>query len=674
MAHVDAGKTTTTERILFHTGVISRVGEVDDGSAVTDWMVQEQERGISITAAAICCEWRGHTINLIDTPGHVDFTMEVERSLRVLDGAIAVFDAVRGVEPQSETVWRQANRYGVPRIAFVNKCDREGADPAAAYDSMRTRLGAVPAILQLPWGIGDEFDGVIDLIAMRVRQWDVEMDGGTFVEEPVPADFVDAANVAREQLIELIAEHDDAFMTSFIAGTVDDDAIRAALRRATLAGRVVPTLIGAEKHDQVIHSLLDAIVDYLPAPDDIAEVRGHHPETNVELTRAPRSDAPLSALAFKVATDDAGQLTFVRVYSGALRTGDTVLNSTKSKLEQVGRLVRMRANHREDVIVLGAGMIGAIVSGRTVTTGDTLCDAAAPIVLDRIHVPEPVVGVVVVPETNDDFQRLTIALDRLAAEDPSFRVSIDPETLQTVLRGMGELHLEILVDRLRRELGVDVRVGRPQVAYRETITRSAQAARQYTRPAGPPGQCGGVTLIVEPGPRGSGYRFDNRAPDDAIPARYLPAVRAGIGEAVEDGVFAGFPVTDLVVSVIDGIYHPVDATDFAYKAAAAQAFRAAALEAGPTVLEPVMSLEVVTPDECVGEVLGDLHARRGKITGIATRPGVQTVACFVPLASMFGYSTDLRSNTKGRATYSMEFDHYTEVPQRIREEFARNRN
>jgi elongation factor G len=664
MAHIDAGKTTTTERILFYSGVISRLGEVDDGSAFTDWMLQEQERGISITAASTTFEWRSHLVNLIDTPGHVDFTIEVERSLRVLDGAIAVFCGIAGVEPQSETVWRQANRYHVPRIAFINKCDREGADPAAVLEAIRVRLGARPVALQLPLGIGASFVGIVDLVTMRARRWVDATLGATFVEEKIPAELADEAQLARELLVETVAEVDDALMADFVTGEISEAALRAALRRQTIAGNIVPTLVGAAFRNKGVHDLLDAVIDYLPAPSDVPPVRGQRLGGDELVSRRAADSEPLAALVFKVSSAENVPLSYVRVYSGTLRTGDSVLNATKGKIEHIGKLVRMFANHREEIRHIGAGMIGAIVGSRTATTGDTLADAAAPIVLDRIHVPEPVLGVAIEPRTDNDHARIAAALESLAAEDPSFRVRVDPETLQWVISGMGELHLEILVDRLRREFGVDARVGHPTVAYRETVTCRAEAEVLYLRHDR--GRFGLVHLVVAPTARGEGYIFENHS--DAIPRQHVPAVRAGVDEVVEQGVIAGFPVTDVRVQLVGGSHHPVDSSDAAYKIAGGRAFRAAAGHAGPTILEPVMGVEVVTPEESVGEVLSDLHARRGKITGIAARPGVQTVACFVPLASMFGYATDLRSRTKGRATYSMELKHYAEVPHGIREQ------
>ena len=705
MAHVDAGKTTTTERILFYSGATTRLGEVDEGSAVTDWMQQEQERGISITAAATTFGWGTprHVINLIDTPGHVDFTMEVERSLRVLDGAIAVFCAVNGVESQSETVWRQADRYRVPRLAFINKCDREGAEPERVLEEMKTRLGATPIAIQAPLytpkglnasgaglvletsrASGATFDGVIDLVTMRARTWDAATFGAQFTDGPIPPSHVSLTSRAREKMIETIAELDDELMAAWVAGReLPPEAIRAALRRITLAGRGVPTLVGAAFKNQGIHNLLDGVLDYLPSPLDLREIRGRDPAEPAggpTVTRAiteQADDEPLSALAFKVQHDGhGGHLAFVRVYTGVLRVGDAVLNATKGHNEQLGRLVRMFANHREDLRQLEAGMIGAVVGGR-LATGDTLCDPRYPILLDPIAVPSPVMGVVVEPETEADHAKLGLALDRLAFEDPSFHVKTDAESGQVVISGMGELHLEIVVDRLLREFGVRARIGNPQVAYRETITSRGEGENRFVRtaggPGGPRGEYGHVRLVVEPTARGGGYVYENRASSADIPSEHAPAVEEGISEAIERGVLAGHPLTDLRVQVVGGSYHPVDSNHYAFKAAGAKAFVAAAAKASPILLEPVMSLEVTTPDEYVGDVLGDLHARRGKVAGITARTGVQTVACFVPMATMFGYATDLRSRTRGRATYAMELDHYAELPHQLRDELMSRR-
>jgi elongation factor G len=699
MAHVDAGKTTTTERILYYAGTTSRLGEVNEGSTVTDWMAQEQERGISITAAATTFGWKHHVVNLIDTPGHVDFTMEVERSLRVLDGAIAVFDAVEGVQSQSETVWRQADRYRIPRIAFINKCDREGADPERVRHEIRTRLGASPIAIQLPLGLGPAFAGVVDLITMRARTWDAASFGATFTDGPIPEDEVDAAGRARDVMLEAIAELDDELMAAWVSGReLSSEAIRTALRRITLANRGVPALVGAAFRNLGIHNLLDAVLDYLPSPADFTEVRGRDPQdptgapTQVRLISNAAGEIadsqPLAALAFKVQIDEAGgTLTFVRVYAGCLRVGDAVLNATKGHLEQIGRLVRMFANHREDIKQIEAGMIGAVhdpapvtvsdgarsIAGRPrLSTGDTLSDPRAPILLDAMRVPSPVIGVVIEPETDEDIAKIAQALERIAIEDPSFRVTTDSNSGQIVISGMGELHLEIVVERMRREFGIKARVGNPQVAYRETVTRRAEGehklVRASSRVSGPRGEYGHVQLVVEPTDRGGGYIYENRASTSEIPQEHAPAVEAGVAEAVERGVLAGHPMSDLRVSVVGGSYHPVDSNHYAFKVAGSRAFVEAAHKAGPTMLEPVMALEVVTPDEHVGDVLGDLHARRGKVAGITARPGVQTVACFVPMASMFGYATDLRNRTRGRATYAMELDHYAEVPQQLRDD------
>ncbi|MBL0221086.1 MAG: elongation factor G [Myxococcales bacterium] len=679
MAHVDAGKTTTTERILFYSGVTSRIGEVDQGSTVTDWMQQEQERGISITAAATTFGWNQHVVNLIDTPGHVDFTMEVERSLRVLDGAIAVFCAVAGVESQSETVWRQADRYKVPRLAFINKLDRDGADPDRVVAAIKARLGAHPIVIQLALGTGAAFGGVIDLIAMRSRTWDTATFGATFKDGPIPHAQMPAASRAREAMIEAIAELDDELMVAWVAGReLSAEAIRTALRRITLSNRGVPTLVGSAFKNQGIHNLLDAVIDFLPSPNDFVEVRGRDvadPAGAPTIIRTIGDDQPLAALAFKVQNDDhGGQLTFVRVYAGCLRVGDAVLDATKGHLEQIGRLVRMFANHREDIRQVEAGMIGAVVSTAgtsKLATGDTLCDPRFPLLLDAMTVPNAVMGVALEPETDEDHAKLAHALERLAIEDPSFHVRTDADSGQIVISGMGELHLEIVVDRLRREYGVKARVGNPQVAYRETIGLRAEGENRFVRQLGPRGEYGHVKLVVEPTDRGGGYVYENRAPAADIPQEHAPAVEAGVTEAVERGVLSGHPMTDLRVQVVGGSYHPVDSNNFAFKVAGSKAFVAAANKASPTLLEPVMSLEVVTPDEYVGEVLGDLHARRGKVAGITARPGVQTVACFVPMASMFGYATDLRSKTRGRATHSLELDHYAEVPQQLRNDLNR---
>ncbi len=672
MAHIDAGKTTTTERILFYAGVISRLGEVDDGAAFTDWMEQEQERGISITAAATTFTWAGHLVNLIDTPGHVDFTMEVERCLRVLDGVIAVFSAVEGVQSQSETVWRQADRYGVPRLAFINKCDRDGADVEAVVRDMRDRLGARPVLVQLPLGAGAEFGGVIDLVTMTARVWDDESLGVRFDDQPIPPALMADAAAARDQMLEAIALADDAFMAAFLdEQDLAPAAVKAALRRATLAGLTVPTLCGAAYRNQGVHNLLDAVIDYLPPPLGLVAGMGPHGP----LRGAADRDAPLAALIFKVMTDETGkaQLTYVRVYAGRLAVGDSVLNITKGRLEHIGRLVRMHANHREDVAEIAAGGIGAIVGGRTGGTGDTLCDPAAPLVLDAMHVPEPVLGVTIEPATEAELSRLRDALDRLAIEDPSFRVGVDVESGATTIAGMGELHLEILVDRLRREFKIDARVGRLQVAYRETVTTSARAEARHVLTGISPAHLGHVVLTVEPAGRGSGYHFENQVSSADVPAEYVPAVAEGVAEAIGKGVLAGFPMTDLTVALIGGSHHVVDSSARGFKLAGTRAFRDAAASAAPTVLEPLMELEVRAPDEHIGDVLGDLLARRARVAGMVARPGVQVITASVPLAEMVGYATALRSGSRGRASYSMQFKSYAEVPHATRERLVSRR-
>ncbi len=672
MAHIDAGKTTTTERILYYTGVSHRMGEVHDGAAVMDWMEQEQERGITITSAATTFGWRDHRVNLIDTPGHVDFTVEVERSLRVLDGAVAVFCAVGGVEPQSETVWRQADRYAVPRVAFINKCDRVGADPDAVVAQIRQRLGGNPILVQMPQTLEADFNGIVDLIDMKLLSWDDASLGMSLDLSEIPAGLRDEAELQREAMIEALAEVDDAVMERFLAEQpVPPDQVRAALRRATLAMKAVPVLIGAAFKNKGIHPLLDAVVDYLPSPLDVPAVSGLQPDSGETVTREASDDEPLAALAFKILSDPYGQLTYFRVYSGRLETGDNVLNATKGRRERIGRLLRMHANKREEVKEFLAGDIGAAVGLRNATTGDTLCDPAAPIALESIQFPEPVIGVAIEPLTTEDQDKLGAALGKLAAEDPSFRVHVDPDSNQTIISGMGELHLEILVDRLRREHKVAARVGQPQVAYRETIARPVKAEKRFVKQTGGRGQYGHVVLEVAPAERGAGYVFDNRITGGAIPKEFIPAVQKGVGEALERGVLAGFPMVDVRVALVDGSFHTVDSSEMAFKVAGSMAFQDAARDAGVVLLEPVMALEVVTPEEFLGEVIGDLNARRGQIKKIAGNErghGVQVVAGLVPLATMFGYVNDLRSRTQGRATYTMQFSHYEPVPSGIRDE------
>ncbi len=646
------------------------MGEVHDGSTVTDWMTQEQERGISITAASTTFSWRDYQCNLVDTPGHVDFTVEVERCMRVLDGAVVVFCAVRGVEPQSETVWRQADRYAVPRIAFINKCDRVGADPGAVTSEMRTRLNANPIVLHVPHALEDEFNGLIDLVHWRSREWDDSSLGARFRDGDVPVHLRAEAAAARGVMVEAIAEVDDELMAKFLADAEISPAdILAALRRATIGLKAVPVVLGSALTNKGVQFLLDAIVDLLPSPADRGTTSGVHPETGEREQRVVADDQPTSAVAFKIMNDpQVGPLTYLRVYSGRVQSGDQLLNATRGKLEQIGRLVRMHANRRSEVKEIVAGDIGAAIGMRTAATGDTLCDPAAPIVLDTLRFPEPVIGVAIEPSTLEEQDLLERALESLAVEDPSFRVSVDADSQQTIISGMGELHLEVLLDRLAREFHVQARVGRPQVAYRETVTERAEVDRRFVREVGGRGQFGHVRLSVEPGRRGSGLVIENRAPASEVPKEFVAAVRIGMTEAAERGVVGGFPMTDVAATILGGSHHQVDSSDAAFKTAAFQAFREAAQAARPVLLEPVMSIEVVCPVADVGEVMGDLSARRGKITGIETRSGVQVVAGLVPLASMFSYATDLRSRTQGRATFSMQFHEYSEMPVNLSDE------
>jgi len=672
MAHIDAGKTTTTERILYYAGATSRMGEVLDGSTVTDWMTQEQERGISITAASTTFSWRDYQCNLVDTPGHVDFTVEVERCMRVLDGAVVVFCAVRGVEPQSETVWRQADRYAVPRIAFINKCDRIGADPGAVTSEMRTRLNANPIVLHVPHALEDEFNGLVDLVHWRSREWDDDSLGARFQDGDVPVHLRAEAAAARGVLVEAIAEVDDELMAKFLADVEISPAdLLAALRRATIGLKAVPVVLGSALTNKGVQFLLDAIVDLLPSPADRGPTTGAHPETGEREQRAVADDQPSAAVAFKIMNDpQVGPLTYLRVYSGRVQSGDQLLNATRGKLERVGRLVRMHANRRGEVKEIGAGDIGAAIGMRTTGTGDTLCDPAAPIVLDTLRFPDPVIGVAIEPATDEEQGRLEHALEALAIEDPTFRVSVDADSQQTIISGMGELHLEVLLDRLAREFQVHPRVGRQQVSYRETVGGRAEVDRRFVREVGGRGQYGHVRLAVEPAARGAGLVVENRAPAGELPKEFLAAVRAGVAEAAERGVLGGFPMVDVEVTILGGSHHQVDSSDAAYKIAALQGFREAAQAAHPVLLEPMMSIEVVCPVSEVGDVIGDLSARRGKITGIETRSGVQVVAGLVPLASMFGYATDLRSRTQGRATFSMQFHQYAEMPSSLSDELV----
>lgn len=674
MAHIDAGKTTTTERILFYTGRVHRLGEVHDGNATMDWMIQEQERGITITSAATTCFWRDHRINIIDTPGHVDFTVEVERSLRVLDGAIAVFCSVGGVEPQSETVWRQADKYGVPRIAYINKMDRVGADFFRGVKMIAERLGANPVPIQLPIGAEENFRGMVDLIRMKALYFPDEL--GTVIEEgPIPADMEDLVREYREKLLEAVAESDEELMVKYLEGEeLTEEEIKAGIRKATIAVKMVPVLCGSSFKNKGVQPLLDAVVDFLPAPTDIPAIHGIDPETGAQDERHSSDNEPFAALAFKIMADPyVGKLTFFRVYSGTIKSGSYVYNSTKGRRERIGRILRMHANHREEVDEAYAGDIAAAVGLKVTTTGDTLCDEQHPIILESMKFPEPVISVAIEPKTKADQEKLSTALQKLAEEDPTFKMHTDPETGQTIISGMGELHLEIIVDRLMREFKVGANVGRPQVAYKETIRRPVKAEGKFIRQTGGRGQYGHVVIEVEPQERGKGYEFVNKIVGGVVPKEYIPAVDAGIQEAMNTGVLAGYPVVDVKISLVDGSYHEVDSSEMAFKIAGSLAFKEAAKKAGPVLLEPIMKVEVVVPEEYMGDVIGDLNARRGRVEGMERRAGAQVIHAFVPLAEMFGYATDLRSRTQGRGTYVMQFDHYEEVPQNIADEITAKR-
>ncbi|RJX17987.1 MAG: elongation factor G [Ammonifex sp.] len=671
MAHIDAGKTTTTERILFYTGKVHRIGEVDDGAATMDWMVQEQERGITITSAATTCYWRDYRINIIDTPGHVDFTVEVERSLRVLDGAVAIFCSVGGVEPQSETVWRQADKYGVPRIAYINKMDRTGADFFRSLKMMKERLGANPVAIQIPIGVEDAFHGVVDLIREKALLYLDDL--GTVSEETaIPADMEELVAKHRERLLEAVAEADEDLMMKYLdAEPFTEEEIKRGLRKATLAVKAIPVLCGSSYRNKGVQPLLDAIIDLLPAPTDIPAVSGVNPETGRTDRRDACDDAPFSALAFKIMADPyIGKLTFFRVYSGWLKSGSYIYNSTKKKRERVGRLLQMHANHREEINEVYAGDIAAAVGLKFTTTGDTLCDEEHPIVLEAMEFPDPVIAVAIEPKTKVDQDKLGQALNRLTEEDPTFRVNIDQETGQTIISGMGELHLEIIVDRLLREFKVEAHVGKPQVAYRETITRKARAEGRFIRQSGGRGQYGHVVLEVEPRKPGEGFAFINKVIGGTVPKEYIPAVEAGVREALESGVQAGYPVIDLSVALVDGSYHEVDSSEMAFKIAGAIGLREAVAKAAPVLLEPVMKIEVITLEEYTGDVIADLNSRRGHIDDIEVRDVNRVIRSFIPLAEMFGYATALRSQTQGRGTYTMQFDHYAEVPRNILDKIA----
>jgi len=670
MAHIDAGKTTTTERILFYTGITHRIGEVHEGTATMDWMEQEQERGITITSAATTCHWRDIRINIIDTPGHVDFTAEVERSLRVLDGAVACFDAVHGVEPQSETVWRQADKYGVPRICFINKMDKMGADFEHAIDTIRKRLNAKPVAIQLPIGQEAAFKGVVDLFEMKAVVWNDETLGAKYDIEEIPEGLRKKAEAFRMQMVESIAENDDEILHLFLEGEeIPADKLRASMRKSVIALKMFPVLCGTAFKNKGVQTLLDAVVDFLPSPIDIPPVKGLNPDNpEEEVMRAAKDDEPFAALGFKIMTDPfVGQLVFIRVYSGHLKTGDSVLNPRTTKVERIGRLLKMHANKREEITEIYAGDICACVGLKGVNTGDTICDQKQPVVLESIVFPEPVIAVAVEPKTKTDQEKMGVALSKLAAEDPTFRVHTDPDSGQTIISGMGELHLEIIVDRMMREYKVDANVGKPQVAYRETIRKNSEAEGKYIRQTGGSGNYGHCKIRIEPNP-GKGYEFVNDIVGGSIPKEYIKPIDQGIREALEGGILAGYSMVDVKVSLYDGSYHDVDSNEMAFKIAGSMAVKEAARKASPVLLEPVMSVEVVVPEEYMGTIIGDLNSRRGRIEGMEHRAGSQVIKSMVPLSEMFGYATQMRSSTQGRATYSMHFARYEEAPRSVAEE------
>jgi elongation factor G len=670
MAHIDAGKTTTTERMLYYTGKTYKIGEVHEGTAVMDWMIQEQERGITITSAATTCFWKDHRINIIDTPGHVDFTVEVERSLRVLDGAIAIFSAVEGVEPQSETVWRQADKYKVPRMAFINKMDRIGADFHNVIDMMTDRLKTNPVAVQLPIGEEEQFSGLIDLVTMKAIIYGDEK-GEKWEEQAIPDDLLAEAEQYRGHMLEVVAEHDDALLHKYLEGeTITPEELRQAIRKATLNLAITPVVCGTSFKNKGVQPLIDAIIDYLPSPKDVPPVTGFDPKTEQELVREADDNAPFCALAFKIMSDPhVGKLTFFRVYSGTLKAGSYLLNTTSGQKERVGRILQMHANHREDRDEVRTGDICAAVGLKKTTTGDALCDPEHPIVIEAMVFPEPVIAVAIEPKTKVDQEKLGASLAKLSEEDPTFRVKVDPETGQTIIRGMGELHLEVIVDRLLREFKVGANVGRPQVAYRETIRKLVSNVEgKFIRQTGGRGQYGHAVISVEPSEVGAGYVFENKIVGGAIPREYIPAVQKGIGEAMESGVLAGYPMVDVKVELTDGSYHDVDSSEMAFKIAGSMALKSAVRKADPVLLEPVMEVEVVVPEDFMGEVMGDLNSRRGRIEGVDTRAGSKLIAARVPLAEMFGYATDLRSRTQGRATFTMQFDRYEPIPAHVADE------
>ncbi len=672
MAHIDAGKTTTTERILYYTGRSHKIGEVHDGAATMDWMEQEQERGITITSAATTCFWNDHRINIIDTPGHVDFTIEVERSLRVLDGAVAVFDSVAGVEPQSETVWRQADKYGVPRMCFVNKMDRMGADFYRCVDMIIDRLGATPLVLQLPVGAEAEYTGLIDLVEMKEVKWLEESLGAKFEVNDIPADLQEKAAEYRERLVEAAVEMDDAAMEAYLGGEEPSvEVLKKCIRKGTIGNMFVPVLCGTAFKNKGVQPLLDAVVDYMPSPLDIEDVKGVKMNSEEEDTRPTSDDAPFSALAFKIMTDPfVGSLTFARVYSGVLEAGSYVMNSVADNKERVGRMLEMHANSREDIKTARAGDIIAIAGLKNTRTGDTLCDSIKPIILERMEFPDPVIEVAVEPKTKADQEKMGIALGRLAAEDPSFRVTSDPESGQTVIKGMGELHLEILVDRMKREFGVDANVGAPQVAYRETITQAAEIDYTHKKQSGGSGQFARVKIEFEPHVSETGFEFESKIVGGNVPREYIPGVEKGLKTAAENGIIAGFPLINFKATLVDGAYHDVDSSVMAFEIAGRAAFREGARKSGPVLLEPIMKVEVVTPEDYTGDIIGDLNSRRGQVSDMDTRGNAKVISAEVPLANMFGYVNNLRSLSQGRAQYTMVFEKYAQVPQNVADEIA----
>jgi len=674
MAHIDAGKTTTTERILFYTGRVHKMGEVHEGAATMDWMEQEQERGITITSAATTCYWRGHRINIIDTPGHVDFTVEVERSLRVLDGAIAVFCSVGGVEPQSETVWRQADKYHVPRLAYINKMDRVGADFFRVVKMIRERLGANAVPIQLPVGVEDSFSGVIDLVSQKAVIYIDDL-GRRSSETDIPEDMVEIVQQYRENLIEAVAENDEMVMEKYLNNEeISIEDLKRGIRSTTLASSIVPVLCGSSFKNKGVQPLLDAVVDYLPAPTDVPPVRGIHPATGEEIVRKSSDKEPFAALAFKIMSDPyVGNLTFFRVYSGVLKTGSYIYNSARKNRERIGRILKMHANHREEVDMVRTGDIAAAVGLKHTTTGDTLCEENNPILLEAMQFPEPVIDIAIEPKTREDQEKMIIALKKLADEDPTFRSYIDPETGQTIISGMGELHLEVIVDRLLREWHVNAKVGKPQVAYRETIRKKSKGEGKFIRQTGGRGQYGHAVIEIEPLDTGEEYIFENSIVGGVIPKEFVPAVDQGIRESVENGVLAGYPVINVKVSLIDGSYHDVDSSEMAFKVAGSYAFKDAVSKADPVLLEPIMKVEVIVPEEYMGDVIADLNSRRGDIESMEPRSGAQVIRVHVPLSEMFGYATDLRSLTQGRGTYVMQFSHYDEVPKNIAQKIIEKR-